>query len=140
MLAYSDVLWAWHSNWENQHTAAFRYTFSQWTPGQAVFQPFDYHVVNNAMRYGYQLFVATAHLCGSLNDPATGPLSAYIREVLRIREELRDFIYAGEYLDVLEVRVTHESDSFFNTHRHALTRKRACVLVNHGAGPRARRS
>ena len=135
MLAYSDMLWAWHSNWENQHTAAFRYAFSQWTPRQAIFQPFDYHVVNNAVRYGYQLFVAAAHMCGSLNDPAMRPLSAYIREVLRIREELRDYVYAGEFLDVLEARVTHDPEIFFNTHRHTLTRKRACVLVNHGAAP-----
>jgi hypothetical protein len=132
MLAYSDVLWAWHSNWEAHHTPAFRYTFPQWTPGQAIFQPFEYQVVNNAMRYGYQIFVANRHICGSMNDPAMRPLSAYIREVLRIREELRDVVYEGEFLDILEARVTHDPEIFFNTHRHSLTGKRACVLVNHG--------
>lgn len=36
--------------------ASFKYTFPQWKPCFFVCQAYDYHEVNNAVRYEYQLY------------------------------------------------------------------------------------
>jgi hypothetical protein len=135
LLPITDVIWAWHDPLTIDHTAVFKYTFPQWLPSIVVWQPFDYNVVNTAMRFGYQLYVTPATHLASMADPAAQPLSVYIREILRLREELKDTIYMGEFLDVLEVQVETRSNIKFNTHRNPRTGKRACVLVNYGEDP-----
>ncbi|NQT92851.1 MAG: hypothetical protein HQ559_08825 [Lentisphaerae bacterium] len=134
LLEYSDVAWAWHC--ELDHVAALRYTFSQWTPMMPVVQPYDFNVVNNATRYGYQIMVGTARFSKSMQDEPMQPLSKYIQEVLRIREELEDTIYYGEFLDRLEADVDTHDDVRWNTHRNPDTGQRACVLANLGHEPR----
>lgn len=57
MLQYTGVTWAWHQTWDKEHLSVFKYTFPQWKPCLAVDQPFDYNVVNNAIRYGCQIFL-----------------------------------------------------------------------------------
>lgn len=132
LLQYAAVAWVWHSTWERDHTAAFKFTFPQWLPTLAVTQPYDYQVVNNAMRFGYQLFVGPAHYTASMHWEPMRPLSAYIREVLRIREALKETLFLGEFLDTLQVRVEGHEEIRFNTHLNPKTGKRACVLVNLG--------
>ena len=134
LLPYTDVIWAWHDPLVIDHVAVFKYTFPQWMPSIVVWQPFDYNVVNNALRFGYQLYVTPATHLASMADPPARQLSAYIREILRLREELKDTIYLGEFLDVLEVQVEAHADIKFNTFRNPKTGKRACVLVNFGEG------
>ena len=68
-------------------------------------------------------------------DLPAQPLSAYIHEILRLREELKGTIYLGEFMDVLEVQVETHSEVKFNTHRNPQTGKRACILVNYGEVP-----
>lgn len=130
LLEYADVAWAWHC--ELDHVAALRYTFSQWTPMMPVVQPYDYNVVNNATRFGYQILVGTARYSRSMQDEPMRPLSRYIQEVLRIREELEDTIYYGQFLDQLEAAVDSHGDVRWNTHRNPDTGQRACVLANFG--------
>ena len=90
---------------------AMKYTFPEFMATFAVVQPWDYNNVNNAIRYGYQ---------------------AYVAEVLRIRDELKETVFLGEFLDMLEVSVSPHPNLKYNTHRNARTGKRACVLVNQG--------
>ncbi|MBI4531867.1 MAG: hypothetical protein HY709_10155, partial [Candidatus Latescibacteria bacterium] len=63
-------------------------------------------------------------------------ISTYIAEVLRLRDELSDTIFLGEFLDTLEVTVTGSEQVRYATHRNPKTGKRACVLVNQGEEPR----
>jgi hypothetical protein len=135
LLQYSDVYWVWHSTWEIDHTPVFKYTFPRWLPTLAVTQPFDYNVVNNAVRFGYELFIGPAHYTASMRHEPMRPLSAYIREILRIREALKETIFFGDFLDTLETRVQGSVDMRYSTHKNPATGKRACILVNFGVVP-----
>lgn len=63
------------------------------------------------------------------------PVSTYIKEIVRIQEELKDTILLGEFLDNLQVRVEEQGGVRFGSHRNPKTGKRACVLVNFGETP-----
>lgn len=132
LLPYSDVVWAWHNPGDSDHTAAFKYAFPQWIPGLSISQPYDYNVVNTAVRYGYQLFIGPAHYTSSLGSRPMRALAWYIKEVLTMRQALKEFIYLSEFLDVEEAQVACGSDIRFNTHRNRATGQRACVLANYG--------
>ncbi|NJD04289.1 MAG: hypothetical protein FIA99_17220 [Ruminiclostridium sp.] len=132
MAEFSDVVWMWHSTWEKDHVPVLKYTFSQWIPCLSISQPYDYNIVNNAMRYGYQMFIGPAHYTSSMEYKPMRALSEYIGEALRIREILKDTIYTGKFLDTLQVKVTGHDDVKFNTHLNPQNGERACVLVNFG--------
>lgn len=132
MLQYTDVAWVWHPTWENDHIPVYKFTFPQWVPAIAVNQPYDFNVVNNAVRFGYQLLIGPAHYTASMQHKPMRKLSAYIGEILRIREELKDTVFLGEFLDILQVYVEAPEDIKFSVHRNPGTGKRACVLVNFG--------
>jgi hypothetical protein len=130
LLAYTDVFWVWHSTWEDDHLDAFKRTFPQWLPALAVAQPYDFNVVNNAVRFGYQLLVGPAHYTRSLADPPMRRLGEYIREVQQLRDELADVIFFGEYLAGDGVAVTASGRVHYAVHRDPRTGTRACVVVN----------
>ncbi|MFH1008576.1 MAG: DUF6259 domain-containing protein [Candidatus Latescibacterota bacterium] len=134
-LQYSDVAWVWHPTWVIDHAPAYKFTFPEWLPAIAITQPYDYNVVNTAVRFGYQLLIGPAHYTASMQDGPMRPLSTYIREILRMREELKDTIFMGEFLDTLETHVQGHERIRFSTHRNPRTGKRACVLVNFGETP-----
>lgn len=132
MAEYTDVVWLWHSPWDRDHVSVLKYTFPQWVPCLSVSQPYDYNVVNNAMRFGYQIFIGPAHYTASMKHGPMRGLSEYIREALRIREELKDTIYMGEFFDTLQVEIKGHEDVKFNSFVNPQTGERACVLVNLG--------
>jgi len=127
-LEFADAWWNWHDMVD--HDAVLKFTFPEFFPVFPVVQPWDYANVNNAVRYGYQLLIGPARYTSSMSDEQYRELSAYIAEVLRIREELRDFLLFGEFLDVLGVTVATHEHVMFSTHRDPKTGARACVLVN----------
>ena len=86
-------------------------------------------------QHGYQVLVGPIRYSTSMADEQMQDISRYIAEVLRIREELKDTIFLGEFLDVLEVSVSAHPNLKYNTHRNPRTGKRACVLVNQGLHP-----
>jgi hypothetical protein len=133
LLTYCDAWWQWHDMLD--HLAVMKYTFSEFMPTFAVVQPWDYNNVNNAIRYGYQVLVGPIRYSRSMADEQMHGISAYIAEVLRIRDELKDTIFLGEFLDVLEVSVSAHPSLKYNTHRNPRTGKRACVLVNQAMQP-----
>jgi hypothetical protein len=136
-LAYSTVAWAWHDN-AKDHVPVLKYTFPEWLPGLAVPQPYDYTPVNNAVRYGYQIFVGPGNYVApdSMAFAPMRPLSAYIKEMLRIMEALKDTIHLGEFLHDLQVRCEGPEDTRNSVFRNPKTGKRACVVVNLGEGTR----
>jgi hypothetical protein len=133
LLSYTGVTWVWHSTWLPDHVCAFKRTFPEWLPTLAVTQPFDFNVVNNAVRFGHQMLIGPAHYTASMADRRMARLSAYIREVLRIRAELADTIFYGEYLGQGGSQVDAPADVYYAVHRNPLTGARACVLTNLGA-------
>jgi hypothetical protein len=99
-------------------------------------QPYDYTAVNNAVRYGYQIFVGPGNYTKSMAYEPFQPLSRYIKEVIRIRRELMATIYRGEFLDTLGARIDGEADTGYCVFRHPQTGKRACVVVNYALAAR----
>ena len=129
-LSYADGWWNWHDGLN--HDAALKYTFPEYMPTFTAVHPWDFNDVNNAIRYGYQLLVGPVRFSGSMADEQMRELAEYIREVLRIREQLKDAIFFGEYLDTLEVTVETPENVRFGAFRSTATGQRACVVVNQG--------
>jgi hypothetical protein len=132
VLEFSDVGWAWHAT-ATDHVPMLKYTFPQWEPTIAVCQPFDYTPVNHAMRYGYQIFVGPGHWTESMAHEPFKPLAGYIKEIIRLREQLKDSIYHAEFMDTLDVKFDAPPHVRYSSFRNYKTGKRACVVVNYGA-------
>ena len=132
LLSYCDAWWLWH---DFEHTPVLKYTFPEFLPTFAVAQPWDFVNVNRTVQYGYQLLVGPVRYSASMADPQTKSLSNYIKEIIRIREHLKDTIFLGDFLDDLEVDVQPAPNLTYKTHRNPTTGKRACVLVNQGTDP-----
>jgi hypothetical protein len=139
LLEYSGAAWAWHSPQANDHVAAFKYTFPEWMPALAVAQPFEYNVVNNAVRFGYQILVAPANFLSTMAYPPMHALADYIKDIQVLRANLHDTIVLGTFTDTLDAEVVGEEGVLYNTHRNPSTGKCACVIVNQSAKPRQAR-
>jgi hypothetical protein len=133
LLQYCDAWWLWFDMLD--HVPVMKYTFPEFLPTFPVVQPWDYNNVNNAVRYGYQILVGPVRFSASMADDQSRPISRYIREVIRIREELEDTIFFGECLDTMEARVAPARLLRYGTFRNPETGQRACVLVNLGVEP-----
>ena len=135
LLEYSGVGWSWHRT-AGEHDPVLKYTFPyHYLPTMVVQQPFDYTAVNNAIRYGYQVFVGPGNYTESMEYKPFRPLSRYVKEVLRIRGSLKETIYQGEFLDTLQASVQGNEAVGYSVFRNAKTGKRACVVVNYEAAP-----
>jgi hypothetical protein len=132
-LPYCDAWWLWNDTLD--HVPAMKYAFPEFMATFPVVQPWDYNNANNAIRYGYQLLLGPVRYSASMADEQMRPIATYVAELLRIRKELADTIFFGDFLDVLEVDVAPHPHLRFNTHRHRLSGKRACVLVNQSEAP-----
>ena len=135
LLEFGDVAWAWHPTWEADYLDLFKLAFPRWLPAIGVSQPFDYAIVNDAVRFGYQLLVGPAHYTRSMDDPATQPLSRYIGEVGRLRELLADSVFYGDFLGDQGARVQAGASVHYAVHRDPATGQRACVVTNAAAAP-----
>ena len=78
-----------------------RYAFPEWTACQHVSEPFDYQGVNSAVMTGSVICAEPGSYQTGMDEPVWRKLAAYIREVERIRDELREVIFTGEYCDTL---------------------------------------
>jgi hypothetical protein len=132
-LTYSNVAWAWHDN-SSDHVPVLKYTFPEWFPGLVVPQPFDFTPVNNAVRYGYQIFLGPGNYIApdSMAFPPMRQLSDYVREILRMLESVKDSICLGEFLDTLSVQFEGPDEMRYSVFQNPKTGKRACVVVNMG--------
>ncbi|MDP6361588.1 MAG: hypothetical protein QF473_41220, partial [Planctomycetota bacterium] len=74
MLEFCNVVWLWQQTGSRHQASPIKFTFPQWLPTQQVVQPFDYHAVNNAVRYGYQIFAGPGDFSRSMQDPPMQPL------------------------------------------------------------------
>jgi hypothetical protein len=137
LLVYCDAWWLWHDMLD--HLPVMKYTFPEFLPTFAVVQPWDYNNANNAIRYGYQLIMGPVRYSTSMADKQSQPISTYVAELLRIRDELKETLFFGEFLDTLEAEVAAcegPADALkYNVHRNPKTGKRACVVVNQSETP-----
>jgi hypothetical protein len=125
LLQYTDI-----SGVEMVEPSAFKTVFPFWQATLSVLQGNQFDVVNNALRYGAQLRIAPVNHTASMRHESMKELSAYIKEILRIREELKDTLIWGEFLGTEQTHVQGEVP--YSTFRNPKTGQRACVLVNNG--------
>lgn len=135
-LSYSNVAWAWHDN-SADHVPVLKYTFPEWFPGLVVPQPFDFTPVNNAVRYGYQIFMGPGNYIApeSMAFEPMRELSNYVREVLQILERVKETICLGNFLDTQSVQFEGPNEMRYSVFQNPTTRRRACVVVNMGEKP-----
>src|SRR5262249_23575486 len=109
------------------HLPVLKYTFPE-----ALLRVFvdrlDYHSVNSCIRCGHWMcFAINNHHSTLAAAPELGP---YVREVLRLRSALNDFLWAGRFRDTLGARVVGGHDRVrYGVHAHRLTGKKAYVVV-----------
>lgn len=77
------------------------YVFPEWTACLHISSPYDFASVNSAVMTGAVICMEPLTYQGSMDHPAYRKLSRYIAETQRIRTELKDVLFLGEYGDNL---------------------------------------
>jgi Domain of unknown function (DUF6259) len=111
-----------------EHLPVLKYTFPE-VLLRVFVDRLDYHSVNGCIRCGHWMcFAINNHHSTLAGAPELGP---YVREALRIRSALNDYLWAGRFRDTLGARVVGGHDRVrYGVHEHRLTGKKAYVIVN----------
>jgi Domain of unknown function (DUF6259)/Glycosyl hydrolases family 38 C-terminal domain len=123
---YMSIAYMRLRDWD--HVPVFKYTFPEALITVCVHQ-FDYQSVNNCLRVGYVINAEIHNMRASL---ASAPkLGAYIREILRIRAELIDYLWNGRFKDGLGATIGGDSKGIlYGVHVNTKNERRAVVLMN----------
>jgi Domain of unknown function (DUF6259) len=143
LLPYFDVG---YRNSSGSEISTLRYVFPEWTSCNHISAPRDFRGINGAVLTGAVLCLEPDTYQGSLDQPLYRDLASYIGEIIRIRKELADFIFTGDYLDDQGARIDiknnqgRESEKdpgrlIFKVHGNRKTGKRAIVIANEGPRP-----
>ena len=131
MLPYIDV---YYRSAGGTDISPLRYVFPEWTAVQHVSAPRDFRGVNGAVLTGAVICLEPDGYQTTLADPKYKDLGNYIREVERLRHELAEIIFLGNYFDNTEASVTCSTAApgaiHFTVHGHRQTNQRAIVVVN----------
>jgi len=103
LIPYVDI------GYRNAHyygVSPLRYVFPEWAGCQHVNKALDFEAINAAVMTGSVICMEPFNYQGSMDHPIYRTLSGYLQEVERIREELQDIIFLGEYCDNLYATVT----------------------------------
>ena len=96
LLPYFDVG---YRNAIRNQISTLRYVFPEWTSCQHVSAPRDFRGVNSAVLTGSVICIEPDTYQGSLDQPIYHDLAEYIKEIIRIRTELAETIFLGDYFD-----------------------------------------
>jgi hypothetical protein len=129
-LAFGAGTW-----WGGNMTAA-KHIFPELVETVGLYQPYDYAGVNDAVRNGYAVMVAPFHFNRTMDAEAWRGLAEYIREVKRIRDELAESVFFGEYLGASQVRFGDAKPAVdYAAYRNRQSGKLACVLTHRRSVP-----
>ena len=124
------------STWWAGNMSVARKVFPELVETVGLYQPYDYIGVNDAVRRGHAVMVAPYHFNRSMDCEPWRGLATYIRDVKEVRDELADYVFAGEPIDageaVLDVSrlpagIEHAA------YRNPKNGKRACIITHRGA-------
>jgi hypothetical protein len=143
LLPYVDV---YYRNSGGFDIAPLRYVFPEWTSCQHVAAPYDFNGVNASALTGSVICIEPDSYQNTLADPQYQTIGAYIKEVERIRKELADIVFLGNYYDTLDGTVqeitiagTTDAPAYtpvstgalpYRVHGHPTTDRRALVVAN----------
>lgn len=112
---------------------SLKYTFPEWTGTIFAENPGDYNIMNNGMRYGLVWASAPRHYNKSMDEPISQPLSKYISELIRIRNQFKDVLFHGRFCDTLGADVEGSQYIRYSVFQKMNdSSKKACVIVNFG--------
>ena len=132
ILQYGNAIW-----WGG-FMASAKMVFPEVVETVGHYQPYDYIGINDAVRMGYVIMLAPHQFNRSIGYEPWKGLAAYVKEVKRIRDELIDTVFFGEYLDTEEVEFLEKESNTtfaFRTFRNLETGKRACIVTNSDGSP-----
>ena len=135
VLTYGTATW-WAGNMSTARTV-----FPELTETVALYQPYDYQGLNNAVRLGHTVMVAPHHFNRSMAYPSWRGLAEYVRELARIRRALIETVFLGELEDGATARVegnAADGSVLHSVFRHRRNGRRVVVLQNNGDAQAAR--
>jgi len=137
-ISYVDV---YYRAADNRGISPLRYVFPEWTSTLHVWTSRDFLGVNMAVLTGAVICIEPELYQNSLAAPQYRELAEYIREVERIRHELADVVFLGDYFDdqLAEVRepgIEKLTNIRFAVHGDRKTKRKAIVVVNRTLKPR----
>ncbi len=119
--------------------STLRYVFPEWTSCDHISAPRDFSGINGAVLTGSVICVEPETYQGTLEQPLYRDLAAYIKEINRIRTELSEYIFTGNYFDdqgaaveVIPPQKESQANLSFKVHGNRLSGKRALVVINKG--------
>jgi hypothetical protein len=126
VLSYTGAVW-----WVGTMDCA-RWAFPEMAPTIAITQPYDFLGVNSAVRQGQCILLGPGFYTRSMDWEPWRPLSRYIGEVKRIRDEFNETAYWGEPGDPRAIRwesplAAGLQASLWRNRRSGLS---ACLLTN----------
>ena len=112
---------------------SLKYTFPEWTATIFAETPGDINIMNNGMRYGLVWALAPLHYNESMDAPLNQKLSAYVSELIRIRNEYKDILFLGRFCDTIGENVKGGKHIRYSVFENMTdSSKKACVIVNFG--------
>jgi hypothetical protein len=138
LIPYYDV--GYRNSYGNE-ISTLKYVFPEWTSCNHISAPRDFRGINGAVLTGAVLCIEPGSYQGSLDQPVYRDLANYVKEINRIRTDLRDYIFTGDYFDdqggKAEVVVSGDAMNApgltFKVHGNHKTGQRAMVIVNNGS-------
>ena len=132
LLPYVDVF---YRNSNGSSIGPLRYVFPEWTSCQHISMINSYDDIHGAVLTGSVLCIEPESYETSMAHPLWKETSAYIREVERIRRELLDIVFLGNYYDNLGADITAadaQADSVvdYRVHGSVDTNRRAITIMN----------
>jgi hypothetical protein len=140
LIPYFDV--GYRNSYGNE-ISTLRTVFPEWTSCNHISAPRDFRGINGAVLTGAVLCIEPDTYQGSLDQPIYRDLANYIKEINRIRAELGEFIFTGDYFDDQGGKIQvitpgnqgAVGDLTYKVHGNRKTGKRALVIVNNVEEP-----
>jgi hypothetical protein len=132
LIPYLDV--GYRNSWGYQ-ISPLKYVFPEWTSCQHISIPRDFESVNAALTTGSVICVEPEIYQGSLDQPLYYDLANYIKEAERIRKDLSEIIFMGDYLDNQGAKVNAVTEKLsnslhFKVWRNPKTDQYALIIAN----------
>jgi hypothetical protein len=137
LIPYVDV---YYRNSDADNISPLRVVFPEWTSCQHISAPEDYNGIHGAVLTGSVIDVEPEMYSGTLKSPLWLKTANHIREVERIRKELQDIIFLGNYFDTAGAGVTVKSQAgslSYRVHGRIADDKRAITIMNSSGSPKS---
>jgi hypothetical protein len=111
------------------HLPVLATVFPEYKQTCCVTGPADYFLVNNCLRYGHIISLEPRYMHGDADD--VPDLASYVRDVLRLRRQLRHVLWNSRLADPADWTVS-EPDVYLGAHK-AINADAAALVLHHAA-------